>query len=174
MRIHLCLAAFALAAAAASLPAEAAPSSGVPPSGVPPLLPPVVLADTPVGTWDVSITTFNCATHVANPPFNSILAFEVGGTEMETTNNPALAVGQRSPAFGSWGFTGFRKVALMTKAFILFPAPAGPIKQGTQVIQHAITLTDANSFTDAAVLTFFDTSGTATLVACATAVGHRF
>jgi hypothetical protein len=167
MLIHLRLAAFAFAAAATSLPVEAA-------DGVPPLLPPLLLANTPIGTWDVAITTFNCDSHLANPPFHSILAFEVGGTEMETTDNPALAVGQRSPAFGSWNFTGLRKVNLLTKAFILFSAPAGPIKQGTQIIRHAITLTDANSFTDAAVLTFYDTSGTATLVACAAAVGHRF
>ena len=155
-----------LAGACVSLPANAA-------TGVPPVLPPSLLADTPVGTWNVDITTYDCQTRAANPPFQSILSFGVGGTEVETTDNPSLALGQRSPAFGSWGYTGFRQIAMVTEAFILFPSDAGPIKKGMQVIRHAIKLVDADTFTDSAVLTFYDTSGAATLTECASASGKR-
>ena len=40
------------------------------------------------GTWRVTVTTFNCATQVANPPFKSFLTFSADGTYLETWGTP--------------------------------------------------------------------------------------
>ena len=140
---------------------------------VPPLLPEAVLANTPLGTWQLRITTFDCVSLKPNPPFESLLSFTVEGNETETTNNPMLQPGQRSTGFGTWGFTGPRAVALTTKAYILFSSPAGPIRQGSQVIHHAIRLTDDHSLTDTATIAYYDADGRQTLAGCAVAAGQR-
>nr|WP_321983507.1 hypothetical protein [uncultured Lichenicoccus sp.] len=140
---------------------------------VPQVLPDALLDNSPIGVWRVQITTFNCASLQANPSFESLLSFGIEGNEVETTNNPMLLPGQRSPAFGTWGFTGPKSVALTTRAYILFPSPTGPIRQGTQIIHHAIRLTNDRHFTDTATLTYLDRTGNVTLSGCATAVGER-
>ncbi len=155
-----------LAASFSATPAFADPT-------VPPLLPEPLLANTPVGVWQVRITTFDCVSLKPNPPFESLLAFGAEGNESETTSNPMLQPGQRSTAFGTWGFTGPRAVALTTKAYILFASAAGPIKQGSQVIHHAIRLTDDHSFADTATIAYYDTDGHQTLAGCAVAAGQR-
>ena len=156
----------ALAIGVSSTPALADPT-------VPQLLPEVLLANSPVGVWRVQVTTFNCTSLRSNPSFESLLSFGIEGNEVETTNNPMLLPGQRSPAFGTWGFTGPRSVALTTQAYILFASPTGPIRQGTQIIHHAIRLTSHHRFTDTASLTYLDHTGNVTLTGCATAVGER-
>lgn len=154
-----------LAALLLATPALAAPSGS--------LLPDALLTNTPVGTWKVRITTFDCATLKAGPPFESLLAFGIEGNESETTSNPMLQPGQRTPAFGSWHFTGPRSVALTTKAYILFPSPAGPIRQGSQVIHHTIRMLDDHSFADRATIAYYDTAGAQVLGGCAVAEGQR-
>ena len=159
----------ALAALAASL----FPALALADPAVPQLLPESLLANSPVGVWRVEVTVFNCSSLRSSPAFESLLSFGIEGNEVETTNNPMLLPGQRSPAFGIWGFTGPKSVALTTRAYILFASPTGPIKQGTQVIHHAIRLTGDNRFTDTATLTYLDRAGNVTVSGCATAVGKR-
>ena len=155
-----------LAIGVSSTPALADPT-------VPQLLPEVLLANSPVGVWRVQVTTFNCTSLRPNPSFESLLSFGIEGNEVETTDNPMLQPGQRSPAFGTWGFTGPRSVALTTRAYILFASPSGPIKQGTQIVHHAIRLTSDHRFADTATLAYLDQGGNVTLSGCATAVGER-
>ena len=129
------------------------------------------------GSWSVVVTTYNCMTGVQNPPFTSLLSFSTGGTEAETTSNPALALGQRSPAFGNWAYKGAERYQLQTRAFILFATAGGPtappIPQGTQTITQAITLKNGHSFTSTATIAYYDTSGTLALTGCANAVATR-
>lgn len=136
-------------------------------------LPEAVFANTPIGTWRVSITTFNCQTAIPNPPFESLLSFGIEGNESETTNNPMLQPGQRTPAFGTWRLTGARRATLTTEAFILFSSRSGPIKQGSQTVRHDIRLISEHSFADTATIVYRDTGGHVILTGCATAVGQR-
>ena len=63
---------------------------------------------------------------------------------------------------------------MTTRAYILFPSPTGPIRQGTQIIHHAIRLISNHRFTDTATLTYLDRTGNVTLSGCATAVVDAF
>jgi len=54
------------------------------------------------GTWRVKVTQYNCATGMTLLWFWSVLSFQPGGTESETTSNPALQPGQRTPGYGFW------------------------------------------------------------------------
>ena len=146
------------AALLASFPASAAPASLV-------------------GSWSVQVTTYNCSTGAQNPAFTSLLSFSDGGTEAETTSNPMLALGQRSPAFGDWVDLGGGRYKMTTEALILFATQGGgqapPIPQGTQVINQKIRLQGNQHFRSVATIQFFDQTGALALSGCATATGTR-
>ena len=124
------------------------------------------------GTWWVQVTQYDCTNpDVTRPPFVSLLAFARGGTMSETTANPVFQPGQRTSGYGAWKQTsdGYTSVDL---AFILFSA--GPFTQGTQRINHSITLADdGDHFNDVATVQFFDSHGTRLISGCARAVGTR-
>ncbi len=131
-------------------------------------------ANTLAGTWKVAVTLVDCSsgTPVA-PSFTSLLAFAGDGVESETTNNPALQPGQRSPAFGVWKHTGSGQYHLDTTALILFASTMPhPISAGSQQIHQDIAVS-GNSFTSAATIQFYDTTGAATSSGCATAAATR-
>ena len=131
-----------------------------------------VLADKLVGTWDVTITPFDCSTRVAQAPFQSILSFGPGGTESETSDNPASPPSITTPAFGSWRVTGRHTAVMLTEGFVFAPASEG----GTSVasVNHAITVLDETHFTDTAVISITNAAGAVSQGPCVSAAGTRF
>jgi hypothetical protein len=125
------------------------------------------------GTWWVQVTQYDCANpDVTRPPFVSLLAFARGGTMSETTANPAFQPGQRTSGYGTWKQLPDGSYVSIDLAFILFTA--GPFSQGTQRINHSITVAgDVDHFNDIATVQFFDTHGTLLISGCARAVGTR-
>jgi hypothetical protein len=130
------------------------------------------------GTWQVQVTTYNCETGVANPPFFSLLTFDAFGTLTGTTANPVFAPGQRSPDHGIWKRVGRNAFTAVTQAFIEFPTPTtspGPrFVRGSQRIEQSIELTGSDSFRSDASLTFLDSDGVIVLSGCAWATASRF
>ena len=136
------------------------------------------------GTWRVQVTQYACANpSIKFPAFNSLLSFQRGGTEAETTSNPALLPGQRTSGYGFWQAASTSTFCWAnptadyfsaTDAFILFDSPTNPpgLKRGTQKILQCITITDENNWTANASVKFFNADGTTT-TGCATATGVR-
>ena len=126
------------------------------------------------GVWQVAITLVDCNSRTPlAPSFTSLLAFAGNGTESEVTNNPALQPGQRSTAYGVWSKTGANTYHMDTFALILFAGTGGhPIPQGSQQIHQDITLSGA-TWTSAATIQFFDTTGAPANSGCATAAATR-
>lgn len=125
------------------------------------------------GTWWVQVTQYDCVNpDVTRPPFVSLLAFARGGTMSEATANPAFQAGQRTSGYGTWKQMPGGSYTSIDLAFILFTG--GPFTQGTQRINHSITLADdGNHFNDVATVQFFDIHGTLLVSGCARAVGTR-
>jgi hypothetical protein len=123
------------------------------------------------GTWRVQVTLYKCSDpHVTNPPFWSLLSFQQGGTETETTSNPALQPGQRTAGEGFWKPKGANSYFSASEAFILFDG--GMLKKGVQKILQSIDLKDQNHFSSKATVKFFNADGT-TMSGCAKAEAVR-
>lgn len=128
------------------------------------------------GTWRVQVTLYNCADPTLTfPPFWSLLSFHRGGTETETTTNPALLPGQRSPGHGVWKFQGNGQYSMVVDAFILFDSPTTPpgFKTGSQKIIQTVTMVDSDDFISDGTVNFFLTDGTAYRSGCAKSTGYR-
>ena len=133
------------------------------------------------GTWRVTVTTFNCTTQAAAPPFTSILSFSEGGSMTETTANPAFQPGQRSIGLGNWRRTGWNTYWVTTSAFILFDSPTPPppppfvlqFLRGGQRIDQGITMTGRDSWTSEANLSLTRPDGSEYFFGCARASATR-
>jgi len=128
------------------------------------------------GTWRVQVVQYNCANpSVTFPPFHSLLSFHRGGTETETTSNPALLPGQRTSGHGFWKLVGDPQYLMAVEAFILFDSPTTPpgLKTGTQKIVQAVVLTDETHFASDGTVNFFATDGTNYRSGCAKSYGTR-
>jgi hypothetical protein len=128
------------------------------------------------GTWRVQVTQYNCANpSMTRPPFYSLLTFHRGGTETETTSNPALLPGQRTSGHGFWKSAGDNQYFMATEAFILFDSPTTPpgLKAGSQKILQSILVTDENHFVSDGTVNFFKTDGTNYQSGCAKSAGVR-
>lgn len=123
------------------------------------------------GAWWVTVTLYDCATGAKRPPFTSMLLFSRGGTLSETTANPGFLPGQRSTGFGTWAQSGDGTYVASDIAFIVFTG--GPFQQGTQRLAHSISLSDADHFSDKAVVQFFNASGALIMQGCASASAAR-
>jgi hypothetical protein len=132
------------------------------------------------GTWVAQVRLLtSCVGGSELPPFWSLLTFASGGTLSGTTMNQAFAPGQRSPDHGTWGRARGRDYKASSLAFINFATPPSPpvspgFQSGVQRIDQAITLTDDDTFTSAAKVTFFDANGQAYREGCAVATGYRY
>jgi hypothetical protein len=137
-----------------------------------------------VGTWRVTVTTFNCTTKVENKPFVSLLTFGVGRTLIETTSSPQFRPGQRSTGHGLWERTGPDTFRAFSEAYIQFttdpapPPPAPALKQGRQTIDQGIQMTSRDTFVSDASVAFFDSTSPGStapyFTGCARATGVRF
>lgn len=128
-----------------------------------------------VGTWRVTITTFNCATQVPNPSFQSLLVFHDDGTMLEETSSLQFAAGQRTNGHGYWARMNRGVYRAVFEAFIQFPtAGPPPLQRGRQRVDQQVVMTSRDAFTSDATVTFFDSAGTVLLNGCARASGVRF
>jgi hypothetical protein len=137
-----------------------------------------------VGTWRVTVTTFNCATRIENPPFVSLLTFGADGSLIETTSSPQFRPGQRSTGHGLWERTGPVSFRAFSEAYIQFttdpapPPPAPALQRGRQVIDQGIQMTSRDTFASDASVFFFDSTAPGTtapyFTGCARASGVRF
>jgi hypothetical protein len=128
------------------------------------------------GTWRVQVVQYNCVNpNVTFPPFYSLLSFHRGGTETETTSNPALLPGQRTSGHGFWKSVADHQYLMVTEAFILFDSPTTPpgLKTGIQKIVQAVVVTDNNHFASDGTVNFFATDGTNYRSGCAKSFGTR-
>jgi hypothetical protein len=135
-----------------------------------------------VGTWRVTVTTFNCSTKAENPSFVSLLTFGEDGSLIETTSSPQFKPGQRSTGHGLWERTGPGAFRAVSEAYIQFttePPPSGPtLQRGRQVIDQGIQVTSRNTFVSDASVFFFDSTAPGStapyFTGCARAEGVRF
>lgn len=137
-----------------------------------------------VGTWRVTVTTFNCSTKVENPKFVSLLTFGQDGSLIETTSSPQFKPGQRSTGHGLWERTGPGAFRAVSEAYIQFttdpapPPPAPALQRGRQTIDQGIQMTSRDTFvSDASVAFFNSTAADSTapyFTGCARAEGVRF
>jgi hypothetical protein len=137
-----------------------------------------------VGTWRVTVTTFNCSTKIENKPFVSLLTFGSDGSLIETTSSPQFRPGQRSTGHGLWERTGPGAFRAVSEAYIQFtsdpapPPPAPTLQQGRQTIDQGIQMTSRNSFVSDATVAFFDSTAPGStapyFTGCARATGVRF
>jgi hypothetical protein len=132
------------------------------------------------GTWVVQVRLLaSCGGGSELPPFWSLLTFASGGTLTGTATNQAFAPGQRSADHGTWARARGRDYTASSLAFINFQTPPSPpvspgFQRGAQRIDQAITLTDDDTFTSAAKVTFFDADAQPYREGCAVATGYRY
>ena len=130
------------------------------------------------GTWNVTITPYDCLTKLSlGFSFHALLAFARGGTVSGASGAPHQP-GQFSASFGLWERTGIRTYRARTDAFILFAG--GPFPAGRQEIRHSIRVSaDGSRFFDQASLDYFDVNDlpaspqAPSIPGCATAAGQR-
>jgi hypothetical protein len=119
-----------------------------------------------VGTWQVRLTPYNCATLEEFPQaaFNSFMTFGEGGTMLETTSNPSFLAGQRSPGHGYWERTDRDSYHAIFRAFVQFTTPnpvppTVPYQRGVQTVDQGIEMQGDDQWTSDALVTFRDVNG---------------
>ena len=134
-----------------------------------------------VGTWQVVITPYVCATGVplTVAAFKSRLTFNAGGTMVETPFNPSFQPGQSSSGLGEWEAAGQGAYHNVFEAFVYFTSvvtpPAVPrYVRGVRRVDQGIVMVDDDHWTSSAVVTFTDESGAVVPpTGCMTATGER-
>jgi hypothetical protein len=124
------------------------------------------------GTWTVQVTLVDCTTggQLGNP-FPSLLTFAGGGTETDTTANPAFYPSERSPGHGIWSRLDSRNFTTTSMAFITLDGALVKTQKITQAIQFGDS---RDSFNSSATVEFFDPNGNLLGTGCATATAQRF
>lgn len=137
--------------------------------------------DAIVGTWLVQVTLRNCQTGAPlGPAFNSMVTFNGDGTLTEATAGTTFAPGQRTPAHGTWNRTGARTYQQNMLALIVFdtpagyPVPPGGFLAGGSVINHTVTLVDANHLTSTGTNAFYTNALQLYRSGCSTAQAVRY
>ncbi len=124
------------------------------------------------GTWTVQVQLVDCVSGAKlGNPFSSLLTFAEGGTETDTTANPAFYPSERSAGHGIWSRTDGNNYSASSTAFITLNGALVETQNITQAIQMGTT---QDSFTSTASVEFFDPSGNLLASACATAAAARF
>ena len=133
-----------------------------------------------VGTWQVVITPYICATGISLPvSFKSRLTFNAGGTMVETPFNPSFQPGQSTSGLGYWEATGPNAYHNVFEAYVSFTSvvtpPATPnYVRGVRRVDQGIEMVDDDHWTSSAAVTFFDEAGTVVPPSgCMTATGER-
>jgi hypothetical protein len=133
-----------------------------------------------VGTWQVTVQLYDCATEAPiGPAFASLLTFNEGGTMGGSTTNPGFAVGQRGPDAGVWEPNGRSTYRAKSVALLNYTTPPSPpfnhgFLAGTQTLTQKIRFNNPDKFTSDATTEFFDVNGNSYRNGCASAVAQRF
>ena len=136
-------------------------------------------AKTIEGVWIVQVSQRDCATQAVRGTFSSIVTFVNGGTMYESPGGVAFAPDQRSTGHGTWARLGDSTFRQRVVAQILFTTPPNlPVSPGFdagwQVIEHTVTLSDADNATSAGSAEFYRSNGELYRSSCSTAVLQRF
>jgi hypothetical protein len=142
-----------------------------------------------VGTWAVQVTLRDCTTNAAlGPASQSLGTFHQGGTLSDTTASLAFAIGQRSPAQGTWSHEGKNKYIQHIVALVLFDTPPNlpgtpgfdPTKPvtpgflaGWQSVRHIVRLTDTDHWISQGTSDLINTSGDVYRTGCSSATAER-
>jgi hypothetical protein len=134
-----------------------------------------------VGTWQVVITPYDCATGNPVPGvfFRSRLTFNAGGTMVETPFNPSFQPGQSSSGLGYWEAAGRDSYRNVFEAYVNFTSVTTPptpprYVRGVRRVDQGIEIVDADHWTSSAAVTFYDEAGTVVPPSgCMTATGER-
>jgi hypothetical protein len=133
-----------------------------------------------VGTWQVVITPYVCATGISLPTsFKSRMTFNEGGTMVETPFNPTFQPGQSSSGLGDWEEVGRHTYHNLFEAYVNFTSVVTPptpprYVRGVRRVDQGIEMVDVNHWTSSALVTFFDEAGTIIPPSgCMTATGER-
>lgn len=134
-----------------------------------------------VGTWEVRMTPYVCATGVPvpNSTFDYLVSFHDGGTLTEVSANASFQAGQRAMGLGTWERSGRSEYVSSAKAFILFTSvvtpPALPrYVRGAQYVDWTIALKGADRFEAIGPVSFADENGNpVTPSGCVRGVGAR-
>ena len=125
------------------------------------------------GTWDATVTIYNCATGVPlRPPFASVGSFHEGGTFTGiTSGTPPPPAAARTPEAGVWRHVKDNRYVLRFKAFLL-DATGNPISY--QVVTHIVELDSDNlNYVSDGGVQIFNMAGTQIGTGCSSAVGTR-
>jgi hypothetical protein len=133
-----------------------------------------------VGTWQVVITPYVCATGISLPTsFKSRITFNEGGTMVETPFNPTFQPGQSSSGLGDWEEVGRHTYHNEFEAYVNFTSVVTPptpprYVRGVRRVDQGIEMVDDDHWTGSASVTFFDEAGTVVPPSgCMTATGER-
>jgi hypothetical protein len=124
------------------------------------------------GTWDATVTIYNCATGAPIRQFASVGTFHQGGTFNGITSGPPPPpAAARTPEVGVWRHDKENGYTLRFKAFLL-DATGNPI--GYQVLTHSIELDSDNlNYVSDGGVQVFNMAGTQIGSGCSSSVATR-
>lgn len=121
------------------------------------------------GTWDASVTIYNCATGAPIRVFSSVGSFHQGGTFSGITAGTPPSM--RSPEAGIWSHQKEGSYLLRFKAF-LFDAAGMPTSY--QIVTHVVDLdADNSNYVSDGAVQIFNMAGTQVGAGCSSAVATR-
>lgn len=130
------------------------------------------------GVWVVTSTPRDCTTGATlGPPVRSLLTFHQGGTVTESAALLLLAPGQRpGGGHGLWTHSGGQNYVERILSLIAFDSSNDPptFRAGWTLSEQTITLANANNFTSAGRVAFYDTNRQFLRSLCSSRVGERF
>lgn len=112
------------------------------------------------GSWVVTIHPIYCSGPNAGldvpgiPNVTSHLTFGRGGTLVESTSNPALGAGKRTPGHGWWERSGNTSYQFAMQAFLV--EPAAPYQTGLQRIEQTVEMSSNDEWTSSGPVRFFN------------------
>ena len=130
------------------------------------------------GVWVVTSMPRDCTTGATlGPPVRSLLTFHQGGTVSESAALLLLAPGQRpGGGHGLWTHSGGQNYVERILSLIAFDSTNDPptVRAGWTLSEQTITLANANNFTSAGRVAFYDTNRQFLRSLCSSRVGERF
>lgn len=124
------------------------------------------------GTWDSTVTIYNCATGAPIRQFASVGTFHQGGTfNGITAGPPPPPAASRTPEVGVWRHDKENGYTLRFKAFVFDPAG---IPLGYQIVTHTVELDSDNlNYVSDGGVQVFNMAGVQTGSGCSSAVATR-
>lgn len=124
------------------------------------------------GTWNATVTVYNCATGAPIRDFASVGTFHQGGTFTGITGGPPPPpAAARTPEAGVWRHDKGDNYVFRFKAFLL---DAAGNAFAYQIVTHSLELDSDNlNYTSDGVVQIFNMAGTQIGSGCSSGVGTR-